>query len=554
VTGAAGRLAAPGGAMPAGDLRLVRWQIGIALAAVAVGITVGLFQALDRIGIDVYPHLPFLRNYYQGLTLHGVFNVLVFTFGFTNGFLLLVHVRAVGLPPVRGLTVAATVLLGLGAVLTGVEILANRASVLFTMYPPLEASPVYYLGATLLVLSTWAAGANVFVLYRRWRRAHAGEETPLQAYMVVATYAMWLLASIGIAVEVLGLLLPWSLGWMERTDPQLARVLFWFSGHPIVYFWLLPAYVSWYTMIPAQVGGRLFSDPLARLVFLLFLIFSIPTGFHHQYTDPGIAHGYKLVHLFTTFAVFYPSFMTAFSVGAALESGGRARGGSGLLGWFWRLPWGDPSVVAQLLAMLAFTLGGVSGLVNASYNVNLVVHNSAWVPGHFHLTVGAAVALTFFGICYWLVPRLWGRTLVARRLALAQAWLWFVGVMTFSRGQIDGGLEGLPRRLHVSLLPYQMDAWQWSHALTAIGGSLMFLSGVCFFTVMLATVFAGARAPVRDDVPVAVPRRGETPSWRWLERWGLWIGVTLVLIAIAYGPFLVSYGAPELVSQGMRVW
>src|SRR5690606_1171941 len=120
-------------------------------------------------------------------------------------------------------------------------------------------------------------------------------------------------------------------------------------------------------MLPKQVGGKLFSESLARLAFLLFIPLSLPVGFHHQYVDPGVAEGYKFVHLVLTFAVFMPSAMTAFTVLASLETGGRARGGKGLFGWIKRLPWGDPSVTSQLLAMVLFALGGVSGLMNASF-------------------------------------------------------------------------------------------------------------------------------------------------------------------------------------------
>ena len=61
---------------------------------------------------------------------------------------------------------------------------------------------------------------------------------------------------------------------------------------------------------------------------------------------------------------------------------------------------------AQLLAGILFMFGGIGGITNASYNVNLVVHNTAWIPGHFHLTVASAVTLSFFGISYWLIPYL----------------------------------------------------------------------------------------------------------------------------------------------------
>jgi cytochrome c oxidase subunit 1 len=547
--------AAPAEALATTDRRILRWQIYLGLAAFGIGILAGLAQALDRVlpaNHTLWRHFPLQQNYYQGLTNHGVMLAFVFTFAFSNGFMALVALSSLRRRPNRAALVGSFVLAVAGALLAGSQIVANKASVLFTMYPPLQAPWIYYLGTALLVVSTWLTGLVVFLAYRAWRRDHPGERIPLQAFTVIATYAMWLLASLGVAVEVLGLLLPWSLGLVEHTDPQLARTLFWFSGHPIVYFWLLPAYVSWYTMIPRQVGGKLFSDSLTRLVFILFLLLSTPTGFHHQFTDPGIPRSMKLVHLVLTFGVFYPSMITAFSIMAALEIGGRARGGKGLLGWIRKLPWGDPSVTAQLLAMLGFTLGGVSGLVNASYNVNLVVHNTAWVPGHFHLTVGTAVTLSFLGIAYWLVPYLTGRELRWPKLGVAQAWLWLVGVLIFSRGQIEGGLAGLPRRLNVSAMGYSSPEWHQSHVMTALGGTLMFLSGVLFFAVIAATLLTGRRG-ARIEIPVSETLAGAQERWPLLDRWPVWVGLAVLLILIAYGPYFLTYD-PNFVAKGIRAW
>ena len=116
-----------------------------------------------------------------------------------------------------------------------------------------------------------------------------------------------------------------------------------------------------------------------------------------------------------TFAIFFPSLMTAFSVMYALEIGGRRRGGNGLIGWFFKIPWSDPSVAAQVLAMIAFLLGGISGLMNASYTMNMEIHNTAFIPGHFHLTIGCAVALSYMGIAYWMIPYLERRELWSPR-------------------------------------------------------------------------------------------------------------------------------------------
>ncbi|MBO9351196.1 MAG: cbb3-type cytochrome c oxidase subunit I [Thermomicrobium sp.] len=322
-----------------------------------------------------------------------------------------------------------------------------------------------------------------------------------------------------------------------------------------MYFWLMPAYISWYLMVPRQVGGRVFSDSLVRLAFILLLVFSVPTGLHHQYVDPGIPTVMKVVHLFTTFSVVFPSLVTAFTVMAALEDGGRARGGRGLLGWIWKLPWGDPSVAAQLLAMLVFILGGATGIVNASYNLNNVVHNTSFVPGHFHMTVGTAVTLSFIGISYWLIPFLTGRELMGCRLALAQAWLWFIGVLLFARGQIAAGLLGEPRRSSIGEAPYRdlvsagLDNW-----LTAIGGTLMVISGLLYFIVVLWTVFAGRRLTQPLEIPVAEMRFGARETSPRLDQLGFWFLIAVILVAIAYIPTILLYLPLQSVSPPIKAY
>ncbi len=535
---------------------LIRWNIYLGFAAVGVAMFHGLAQALSYAGINVLGWFPGLQTYYQGLTVHGVLNALVFTFAFANGFLSLTTARALSRPLNRWLLHGAFWSLVAGVVLLGYAILSNQASVLFTFYAPLQAHWTFYLGAALLVVSTWLTAANLFLALGRWRRDNPGERYPLMAFVSVATYAMWVIASIGLAVQVVGYLLPWSLGLIEGSDPLTMRTLFWYSGHPVVYFWLLPAYVSWYLMIPRQVGGKLLSDPLTRMVFIMFLLFSIPTGFHHQYTDPGIPAFMKALHGVMTFAIFFPSLATAFAIMASLEMGGRARGGRGLLGWIPKLPWGDPSVTAQILAMLTFMVGGATGLINASLSMNRVIHNTTWVPGHFHTTVGTAVALTFMGIAYWLVPMLTKRELFGRRIALAQAWIYTVGVLIFARGMSAAGLDGQPRRTFMAEAPYMPDAWLVPGYWTAVGGSLMAVGITLFFVVLLGTIFFGRRLEKRPDMPIAetvhpASRKGWEPI---LDRWPVWVAVAVILIVIAYGPFVISEMPPTLNTPPFRLF
>ncbi|MDX1577771.1 MAG: cbb3-type cytochrome c oxidase subunit I, partial [Gemmatimonadota bacterium] len=336
----------------------------------------------------------------------------------------------------------------------------------------------------------------------------------------------------------------------------LNRTLFWLTGHAIVYVWLLPAYISWYALIPRQVGGKLVSDPLTRLVFIMFLLLSVPTGFHHQYTDPGISTQMKAFHALLTFGVFYPSLATAFSVVASLEIGGRARGGGGILGWIRKLPWGDPSVAAQLLAMFTFVFGGITGLINASYTVNQVVHNTAWIPGHFHMTVGSAVALTLMGVAYWMIPYLTDRKLWGRKLAVAQSWLYTIGVLIFSRGLISGGLDGMPRRVFLAEANYDKEPWALAGALTGIGGTLMTIGAILFFVVILMTIWTGRKGEGPKDIPFAETLLPPTErGWDVkLDRLGFWFVAAVVLVVIAYGPFFLGYLPPNLVSPGYRIF
>jgi cytochrome c oxidase subunit 1 len=541
------------------ERRLTTIHVGIAMAALAVGGVLGPLQALEHAGIDLYPPLSaVIKSYYQGLTLHGVLNALVWTTFFITGFLTFTTTRSLGRNLRYGWISNLGLILMTGGLLTAaVPLLLNKATVLYTFYPPLKAHPAFYIGVTVLVVGSWVVGYSLFFTLYAWYKENPGQRVPFIALASVITMVLWQIATLGVAVEELTMLIPWSLGLREGVDPQLSRSLFWFTGHPLVYFWLLPAYVSWYGMVPKQADGKLFSDPLARLAFFLFLVLSVPVGFHHQYADPGVAPGWKLLHAALTYAVFVPSLLTAFNLWASLHIGGQARGGKGVVRWIAKLPWDRPSLTAQLLAAILFVFGGTGGLINASYNMNLLIHNTAWVPGHFHLTVGTAVTLSFIGILYWLLPHLAGRQLWSRRTALWQAWTWFVGMIIFSRGLHQLGMVGAPRRTMLGAAAFTPDEWRVPLLIIGGGGVILFISGALFFANVLGTVFAGKKLPAGKivDMPVAEAYSGPEAGPAWLSHWKPWLVVTVALILLAYGPILIeAFRTAEMTSPGFTLW
>ena len=528
--------------------KFTAWFIGIAMSALFIGGSFGPMQKLEYVekltGFRPYTYLTSIgiKSYYQGLTLHGVLNALVWTTFFICGFLTFATVYSLKKELSKPIiSTISLVVMTLGLVMAAIPILMNLATVMFTFYPPLQASPFFYIGLTLVVVGSWITGISLYVTYIEWRKENPGVTTPFIAFGSIITMVMWQIATFGIAVEMLVLIIPWSMGLVEATDPQLARTLFWFTGHPIVYFWLLPAYISWYGMMPKQAGGKLFSEQLARLVFWLFLILSTPVGFHHQYTDPGVPAAWKTLHALFTYSLFLPSMITAFTVIASLEIGGRARGGKGLLGWITKLPWGDPSFAAQNLAMILFAFGGIGGLTNSSYNLNLAVHNTGWISGHFHLTVGSAVTLTFFGIAYWLVPKLRGRPLFSRKMGVWQAWTWFVGMLLMSNSLHILGLNfGIPRRTMLGAASYFSTDWNPLLIEAVIGGLILGVSGLLFYINIIGTLVSKKELTEAIEMPVAEPLE-DRPTPAWLDTWKPWIAGAIVLVIIAYGPMLIYF-------------
>ncbi len=523
------------------ERRFIGGHLFVAIVALGIGSMFGPLQAFEFSGLDLYPYIePLFKSYYQGLTLHGVLNALVWTTFFIVGFTNFTTIKGLGRPLVKPIiNVIGFWTMVIGLLMTAAPLLLNKATVLYTFYPPLKASWAFYLGLALVVVGSWIEGLGFYMTLHEWRKTHKGVRSPFIAFGGIVNAAMWQIATLGVAVEILTMLLPWAWGFTDGTDPELARTYFWFTGHPLVYFWLLPAYISWYGMLPKQAGGKLFSDSLARLAFWMFLIVSVPVGFHHQFLDPGIPQAWKWIHAVLTYSVFFPSMLTAFTVIASLEYAARKRGGTGLIGWVRALPWDDPSVAAQLLAAILFAFGGIGGLTNASYNINLVIHNTAWVPGHFHLTVATAVTLSFIGITYWMVPMLTGKALWGRRVALAQAWTWFVGMIIFSNAMHMLGLLGAPRRTPLGDALYVPEEWNGHLLRVSIGGAILLVSVLLFLLIMYKTV-RGPSVPPEEvpQAPIAESLRHPQLTPVWLDRFKPWLIVAGVLVVLAYGPQL----------------
>ena len=524
------------------EASVVRASLISSFIALFLGAIFGLIQALHR--TDVFRFLD-SQYYYTVLTAHGVLMVVSFTIFFLVGVFTWATVRSLDRPLVDiRYTWAWYGLMAIGTLMAVVAILGGfvpssdiSADVLFTFYAPMQAHPLFYGGLAIFIIGTWLAGADWFRAWYVWKQDNPDERIPLQTFMVLTTMLMWYIATIGVAIAVVVFLLPWSLGLLDSVNPLLTRTLFWFWGHPVVYFWLMPAYMLWYTVLPSISGGRLFSDPLARVVFVLFLLLSTPVGIHHQYVDPGIAEGFKMIAMTNTMFLLLPSLLTAFTVVASMEHGARQRGGSGLFGWLRALPWRNPAFTGMALAGLMFAAGGFSGMVNAGMNINYLIHNTIWVPGHFHLTVGTAVALTFMASTYWLWPQITNKPIFSRPIALTQVVLWFVGMALMSNAMHVMGLFGVPRR--TAEPQYQgFDFVAPFGSITelrlqlALGGTLLFLSTILFVSNIALSTGTPRMSGLGKQLSEPLSPAADSPKV--LDNLTLWFGIAMVLVVLAY--------------------
>jgi cytochrome c oxidase subunit 1 len=513
--------------------KLILAHFWLAFAVFGLALCLGAWQMFVRSPLYTWIGNP--EWYYRSLTAHGTVMGYVFPTLVAMGFGYAISESALKQPLVGVRWAwAGFWLIVAGAVMAMVPVALGRASVLYTFYPPLIGNAFYYIGIVLVVVGSWIWVALMSINLQTWRRAHPGEPVPLAMFANVAGSYLWAWTAVGAALELLLQIIPVALGLKTTIDAGLARVFFSWTLHAIVYFWLIPAYIAYYTIVPRAIGGRLYSDTMARIAFILFLVVSMPIGIHHTFADPQIGAGFKFIHSAFTALVAVPTLLTVFTICASVEIASRLRGGHGVFGWIRTLPWDNPMMLAITFSFVMLGFGGAGGLINMSYQLNSSIHNTQWITGHFHLIFGGAIVIMYFAIAYDLWPHLTGRALPDVRLIRTQLWLWFIGmtVTTFPWHWV--GILGMPRRMaYYDYSDPAIAPQAFSVVLSAIGAFILLVSGLLFLFILArshaqrsaeagAYCFSVPVHPVRA-VPIA------------LNSFAIWVALMIGLTVTNYG-------------------
>jgi cytochrome c oxidase subunit 1 len=513
--------------------KLVLAHFWVAFIAFLGAIVLGEWQMFVRSPLAQWVNNP--EHYYRSVTAHGTVMAYVFPTLIAMGFGYAITELALKRPLI-GLQWAwvGFGLVILGTVLAAVTMALGKASVLYTFYPPMIASPFYYFGVVLVVVGSWVWVALMSINLRAWKKERPGATVPLAMFGNVTGAYLWAWTSVGAAVEVLVLILPASLGLTDTINAGLARVLFSWTLHAIVYFWLMPAYIAFYTLVPRAIGGRLYSDTMARVAFVLFLVFSMPIGIHHLFADPQVGAGFKFVHAAMTAMVSVPTLLTVFTIAASIEIAGRLRGGRGVFGWVKALPWDNPMMLAVTFSFVMLGFGGAGGIINMSYQLNESIHNTQWVTGHFHLIFAGAIVLMYFMIAYELWPQLTACGPLPQRLVKTQIWLWFVGMMVLSMPWHWVGLLGMPRRMaYYDFSHPDIQPQAWTVIASTIGGALLVISAFILVYVLASAQRRPRISPEPFTFSVEAHPGGRTPAL--LNGYALWVAMMIALTLVNYG-------------------
>ncbi|MFQ5612701.1 MAG: cbb3-type cytochrome c oxidase subunit I [Anaerolineae bacterium] len=513
------------------DLAAERLVIVNAVAAVVALLIGGLGALLLALTRWQAIHLLPPDWFYRVLTAHGLDMLVVWMVffevaGLYFGGAVMLNARLVQ----PALAWLGFILMVVGAVLVNVIVLMGLGDVMFTAYVPLKAHPLFYLGLILFAVGALLALIVFFatLIVARAERRYEGS-VPLVVYglMTAAIIATYTVLSGAVAFVPAFF---WSLGWMPSYDPAFYRNLFWSFGHPAQQINLAAMVAVWYALASITTGANPVNEKLSRLAFILYLFFINLGSAHHLLTDPGPSFAFKVTN--TSYGMYLAvlgSMIHAFSIPAAIEVALRRQGHTrGLLGWLRNAPWREPGFAALVVSMILFGwIGGVTGVVIGTEQVNMLAHNTMRIPGHFHATVVAGTTLAFMGLTYYLIPLIFRRNLKLKTWATWQPYIFGLGMTLVSVGMIASGLQGVSRRhwdITFAQAPFQAavpGTAQLTLAVMGIGALIAIVGGAMFLIIVLASVFTGKRTEARkltllmaDENPLttAVSTLGEEPE------------------------------------------
>ena len=480
-----------------GAQRLIKVHAVASVVSLLIGAIAAVLLVLTRWqAVHLLPAVWF----YRILGVHGMSMLIFFIIFFEMAVLFFastVLLNARNCAP--KISWAAFALMVAGALTVETMMWSGRADVLFTSYVPLRADPNFYLGVILFAVGALVTVSLFFANLVVAKREHTYEGSlPLVVYgaMTAAIIAVITLVH-GAAIYIPTYL--WSLGLME-VDPEVYRMIWWGLGHSSQQINVAAMVAIWYMLGALTIGSVVLNEKISRSAFVLYILFISMASAHHLLVDPGMGPAWKVVNTsYFMYMAVLASMIHGFTVPAGMELGMRLRGfTNGMFDWLRRAPWGDPGFSSLVFSLVVFGfVGGITGVTIGTEQINIIVHNTLRVPGHFHATVVSGTAMAFMGATYYLIPLVFQRKVAFWKLAKVQPYLFALGMLIFTLSMTFAGTFGVPRRhwdITFSQAPFDMQfnpIVDLVLAAVALGGLLAATGAFLFVGIAVKSVFFG---------------------------------------------------------------
>lgn len=530
---------------------LVKWNAVAAVVFLLVGGIFGLGVALTRM-----PSVQLLSPewFYVALTAHGLVNLIVWIIFFEMAVLYFLGAH------VLGNRIAAPKwawtqfwLMIIGAALVAVAVLQGNSSVMMTSYPPLQAAPHFYLGIILFAVGA-LIGCFVFLgtlVVAKREKTYEGS-LPLVVFGGVTATVIAVFTLVSGAIIMIPTFL-WSIGLLDYIDPMMYRVVWWALGHSSQQINVVTHISIWYLIASLVFGAKPMSEKVSRFAFLLYILFLQLGSVHHLLSDPGLSSTWKVVNTsYMVYLAVLASMIHGLTVPGAIEVAQRRKGlDTGLFTWLRKAPWGNPIFSGMFLSLVGFGfIGGVTGVVMSVEQINMVIHNTMYLPGHFHGTVVVGTTMAFMAVTYWLIPVVFQRKIAMPTMAKWQPYVFSLGAWVFSIALMGAGTLGVQRRHADITFAGQPLAYEYPEIakglmdLGEIFAVIMTVGAIMFIVIVLASIFAGERIPEGsapwpkvEEADVVAERTGK----KHVGMWGMEAPGTFILAMILFVTIVLYY-------------
>lgn len=529
---------------------LIKVNAVAAVVFLAIGGLFGLLVALTRWQAV---HLLGAEWFYLVLTAHGA-NVLLFWIIFFE-IAVLYFASAVLL----GARLAAPrmawlgfVLMVAGALMANYAVLEGNSSVMFTSYPPMMASPWFYLSLILFAVGALVGVAVFFgtLVVARQEKTYDGS-IPLVTFgaLTAAIIAVFTIAS-GAIILIPTLL--WSLGFVSNIDTLMYKLVWWGMGHSSQQINVSAHVAIWYAIGAMVLGARPLSEKVSRMAFLMYILFLQLASAHHLLAEPGLSSQWKIVNTsYMMYLAVMGSMIHGLTVPGAIEAAQRRNGFTrGAFEWLRKAPWRNPAFSGMFLSLVMFGfIGGISGVVLGTEQLNVLMHNTLYVPGHFHGTVVAGTTLAFMAMTYLVVPLIFQRDILWPRMATWQPVLFGLGAGGISMFMMGAGTLGVARRhwdITFTDAPHAFEHAPGAFLMLGLNGIFAVIAaigGIMFVVNVVASILAGPKLGGAQTRPLTFPlhQQAAEAASTYGSHATVKLPGTIILVGLFFSAFVLYY-------------